>query len=462
MRLAKKQISLGKTLLPELNDPHVTQELNLLLEMSSVANHERATFYEQWETKSPQVSEVGEDHPRPLCHFLMGVFHQRRIPALLASFERILKLGLQPSLSEFAVLTQELLKRPWPLSRTELEIVRMLHEDPTASAIRIAQATGYHRQTVASYIKRLYFAMKISSYPLVNYHALGLRRLQIWFRGTPEVPTSPYFYSRLALTGNDERRLVDTWSVPVGAESLLLDYYQRLGQTHGIHDLSVRELLSFGKNLSLSTYEESKGWESDPGVVKLLYERALEGQALFLPQPLEVMVYGTSQTPVLDGIDIAIIESLWKDYLLGQTREAAAIRLNISRSSFSRRLQQLEINNVIRPSLWLKTENMVQTALSIPVSEAQVVNALMRLPVVYFYLNEAKESEDLQWFVVVKSTPAVADILAKSSEDNKIGLQAFNVQNIEKRSGKRIFQAYDKKTNSWNLESLLNNAEISA
>jgi hypothetical protein len=337
----------------------------------------------------------------------------------------------------------------------------MLHEDPTASAIRIAQATGYHRQTVASYIKRLYFALKISSYPLVNYHALGLRRLQIWFRGTAEVPTSPYFYSRLALTGSDERRLVDTWSVPVGAERLLLDYYQRLCRTYGIHDLSVRELLSFGKNLSLSTYEESKGWESDPGVVKLLYDRALEGQSLFLPQALEVMVYRTSQTPVLDNIDIAIIDSLWKDYLLGQTREAAAIRLNISRSSFSRRLQFLEANNVIKPSLWLKTENMVQTALSIPVSESQVVNALMRLPVVYFYLSEAKESEDRQWFVVVKSTPAVADILAKSSEDNNIGLQAFNVQNIENRSGNRIFQAYNKETNSWNLESLFNCAEIS-
>ncbi|MFW9917955.1 MAG: hypothetical protein ACFFGZ_20335 [Candidatus Thorarchaeota archaeon] len=453
----KSQVLLEKTqesFLPNLNPP-VAQELGWLLRLTTAASSERATLYEQWEAQSPHVSEAGEDHPSPLSRFLMNIFHQGRTSELMMALERLISLGLQPTLAEFADLTQELLKRPWPLSRTELEIVQVLREEPTASAVRIAQVTGYHRQTIASYIKRLWYALQISTYPLVNYHALGLRRLQIWFRGAAEIPTSPYFYSRLALSGRDERWLVDTWSVPVGAEELVRERYRKLSHALQIHDISVRELLSFGKHLSLSTYEESEGWHSDPEVVKLVYQRALEGEDPFIARLLEIMPYGTADIPRLDHIDLGIIETLWKDYLLGQTREAAAIRLGISRSSFSRRLQQLETNGVIQPSLWLKTENMVQTAFTIPLSETAVLNALMCLPVVYFYLSEAKDSGDRNWLVIAKSSPAVANALADIQINENNRSQSFNVHIPELFNGSRVFRAYDKKAKAWDPELLL-------
>lgn len=443
-----------KSILPNL-DPSVAQEMGWLLQLNAVSSSERVALYEQWEAQSPHVPQSGEDHPSPLCQFLMDIFHQGRTSELMMALERLVSLGLQPTLAEFADLTQELLKRPWPLSHTELEIVRVLREEPTASTVRIAEATGFHRQTIASYIKRLWYALQISSYPIVNYHALGLRRLQIWFRGVAEIPTSPYFYSRLALTGRDERWLVDTWSVPVGAEELVRERYRKLSHALQIHDLSVRELLSFGKHLSLSTYEESTGWRSNPEVVKLVYQRALEGQEPFIARLLEVMPYGTTDIPRLDHIDLGIIETLWKDYLLGQTREAAAIRLGISRSSFSRRLQQLETNGVIRPSLWLKTENMVQTAFTIPLSETAVLNALMCLPVVYFYLSESKDRGDRNWLVIAKSSPAVANALADIEINENNSSQSFNVHIPEQFNGSRIFRAYDKKAKAWNPELLL-------
>lgn len=456
MKLSKNQIILGKTLiLPEL-DPDVGQEMDWLLRLASTTNNKRIALYEQWEAQSPYVAQFGEDQTRPLSQYLMDVFHQGRVPELLAALERLLMLDIQPTLAEFASLTQELLKKPRSLSRTELEIVRILHEDPTTPSIKIARVIGKHRQTVANYIKQLYFGLQIRSYPLVDYHALGLRRVQIWFRGSTDVPESVYFYSRLTLTGKDERWLVDTWSVPPGAEGGLLERYQRLERVRRIHDLEMREILSFGKHLSLSTYEESRGWRSDPEVVKLAYKRALEGQASFIPRLLEVMPYGKSQGLKLDGIDISIIETLWKDYLLGQTREAAAIRLGISRSSFSRRLQRLESNNVIKPSLWLKTDNMVQTALTIPVPETQVLNALLCLPVVYFYLNEAKESGEREWFVVAKSSPAVADVFANAQIGDNNGLRAYNVHLVGQQSGTCLFRAYDKKTKTWDQEAICN------
>ncbi|MFX0113484.1 MAG: winged helix-turn-helix transcriptional regulator, partial [Candidatus Hodarchaeota archaeon] len=386
MKLRADQITRAKALLVDLN-PLVAQELDWLLQVASASSTERAMLYEKWETQSPQVSTLGEDQTKPLSLFLIDVLHQGRVLELFASLERLLMLGVQLTLIEFAEFSQELLKKPWPLSRTELKIVRMLHENPTHSTVAIAQATGFHRQTVANYIRRLYFALQIQSYPLVNYHALGLRRIQIWFRGTAEIPTNPYFYSRLALTGSNARWLIDTWSVPKNTEELLLDYYRKMERTRQIHDLAVKEMLSFGKHLSLSTYEESSGWRSEPEVVKQVYQRVLEGQDLYIPRLLEVMVYGATSNSKLDATDIKIIEALWRDYLLGQTKEAAAIRLGISRSSFSRRLQHLESIGVIKPTLWLKTEDMVQTAFIIPISETQVLNALMYVPVVYFYLT---------------------------------------------------------------------------
>ncbi|MFX0113973.1 MAG: winged helix-turn-helix transcriptional regulator [Candidatus Hodarchaeota archaeon] len=454
MKLAKNQVMLEKTLLlPDL-DLDVAQELNWLLRLNSATNTERIELYEQWEAESPLVSEFGEDQTSPLSQFLMDVLHQGRVSELLASLERLATLDIQPTLPEFANLTQQLLKRPWPLSRTELEIVRILHEDPTTPVVKIAEATGYHRQTIASYMKRLYFSLQIQSYPLVNYPALGLRRMQIWFRGNAETPASVYFYSRLALTGNDERWMVDTWSIPEGAEDLVLERYRRMERSRRIYDLSVREFLSFGKHLSLSTYEESNGWRSDPEVVNLVYQRALEGQDSFIPRLLEVMPYGITQTLNLDAVDMSIIEILWRDYLLGQTREAAAIRLGISRSSFSRRLQRLESTGVIKPSLWLKTEDMVQTAMIIPTSETQVLNALMCLPVVYFYLSEARETGNREWFVVAKSAPAVAAVFADAQRDDNNGLRTFNTHIVDQWNGSRTFKAYDKEKETWNLEAL--------
>lgn len=447
MKLKLDQIAQGKTLLSEL-DSFVAQELDWLLQLAATTTSQRVALYEQWETQSPQVSEFGEDQTKPLSQYLMDVFHQGRISDLLVSLERLLMHGVQPTLTEFAELTQELVKRPWPLSRTELEIVRMLYENPTASAVAIAQSTGFHRQTVASYLRRLYFALQISCYPIVNYHALGLRRIQIWFRGAAEIPTSVYFYSRLTLTGNNERWLVDTWSVPAGADDLLLERYRQLERNRRIHDLAVKEILSFGKHLSLSTYEEAVGWRSEPEVVKQIYQRALKGQDLFVPRHLEVMSYGMTDCR-LDAIDIGIIEALWKDYLLGQTKEAIAFQLNISRSSLTRRLQRLEDAAVIKPSLWLKTENMIQTAFTIPISETQILNALMCLPAVYFYLIEAKEDKEREWFVVAKSTPAVANVLAYAQMRNNGSIETFNVHIDDQRNGSQLFRAYEKETNSW-------------
>ncbi|MHA2232981.1 MAG: hypothetical protein ACXAB4_10855 [Candidatus Hodarchaeales archaeon] len=450
MKLKSDQIMQGKTLLSEL-DPFVAQELDWLLQLAATTIPQRMALYEQWETQSPHVSEFGEDQTNPLSQYLMDVFNQGRVPDLLASLERLLMLGVQLTLTEFAELTQELVKRPWPLSRTELEIVRMLYENPTASAVAIAQTTGFHRQTVANYLRQLYFALQISCYPIVNYHALGLRRIQIWFRGSAEIPTNFYFYSRLALTGNNERWLLDTWSVPTGAEDLLLERYRRLERNRQIHDLAVREIISSGKHLSLSTYEEAVGWRSEPEVVKQVYQRALKGQDLFVPRQLEIMPYGMTDSR-LDTIDIGIIEALWKDYLLGQTKEAVAIQLGISRSSLTRRLQRLECAVVIKPSLWLKTENMVQTAFTIPISETQVLNALMCLPVVYFYLIEAKESMEREWFVVAKSTPAVANVLANAQINNNSNLESFNTHIVNQQNGSRLFRAYNNDTKAWNQD----------
>ena len=189
MRFAKNQLDCAKLLLPEM-DPLVSQELEQLLKMTSVTRRERAAFYEQWEEQCQKVQMLGEDQTYPISQLLMDVFKQGRVSDLLASLERLMTFGIKPTLQELAEFTLELVKRPWPLSRLELEVLNILHKDPTASTAQISQALGYHRQTVAGYLRRLHFALQISTYPIVNFHALGLSRFQIWFRGNIEVPKS--------------------------------------------------------------------------------------------------------------------------------------------------------------------------------------------------------------------------------------------------------------------------------
>ena len=107
MKLRADQIAHAKALLVELN-PLVSQELNWLLRMASAPSTERAALYEEWETQSPQVSTRGEDQTKALSQFLMDVLHQGRLQELSTSLERLLMLGVQLTLVEFAELSQEL------------------------------------------------------------------------------------------------------------------------------------------------------------------------------------------------------------------------------------------------------------------------------------------------------------------------------------------------------------------
>ncbi|MFQ5977352.1 MAG: helix-turn-helix transcriptional regulator [Candidatus Heimdallarchaeota archaeon] len=456
MPLTDHQILLGEILLAELS-PAVARELNWLLRITSAPKGKRTSLYEQWEGESQPIPIPGNDRSYAVSRILMDIYHQGRVGDLLASLQQLIAQKIRPTIQEFSEMILELRKRPWRLSLKELEIIRHLHEHPTASAAQIARITGFHRKTVASHMRRLFFALQILPYPLINYHAIGLRRFQFWFRGSMKIPSSVYFYSRISLMsrGLEGSWLMDTWSVPTGHEQLLLDCYHQPESTGQIQDVTVRELYSTGKHLSLASYKEGLGWESDPDVIKLTMQRALEGQESFNPQFLEQMVYDSRRVLRLDGVDMHIIGALLDDYLLGQSQESLSLKLGISRSNFRRRLRRMEKHGVIKSSLWLKTENMVPTVLKISMAEPQLLNALMCLPVVYFSIMESKDTGQREWLVTAKSSPAAADVIAKACRPDGNPLASYGAHFVENRLLQHLFESYDVEQNCWPPELLL-------
>lgn len=435
----------------------MAQELDWLLKMASASTQERASLYERWEPESPCVADNGIERQLPLSQFLMDVYHQGRVAELLTTLQQLLEEGIRPNLNEFTDLVQEIVRRPWFLSQRELEIVKHLQHNPTASAEEIACRTGSHRKTVAHHLRRLFYALQILPYPLINYPAVGLRHIQFWYRGTIKLPSSVYFFSRLSLMSNPLRKgwLIDTWKVPIGQENRLIGHYQQLERTGHIQNVVTKEVLSLGKHLSLAAYEPRVGWRLEPSLVKLMLQRALKGREIFTPQFMELMVYDATGTPPLDAMDMRIIGTLIDDYLLSQSKEGLSLQLGISRADLDERLDQLESNRVIRPTLGVKAEKMAQVVLRIPLTESQVLNALMRLPVVFFSLIESRDTGKREWLVFVKCPYAVAEMLTNSQWSKGIPLTSYSVQRLAFQSQRRLFASYDDEQNGWPPELLL-------
>jgi DNA-binding Lrp family transcriptional regulator len=410
----------------------VIQELDWFLRLTTTSKDNRAALYEQWQAKGPSGSQAEEAHSRPLRQALIDVFHQGRVSDLFDILGQLVHKEEPPTLQEIATIAHELLQRPLPLSSTALKIVKLLHADPTISVAQIVQAIGFPQQTVANRIRRLYYALQIKTGPLVDYHAVGLRHMQVQFRGPMALPASSYangyLASREILLGAAGETTCDTWLVPTGHEAALLDHYRPLEETETIQNVSLSEFLSFGKNFSLASYEAEVGWRSDPEPFRQILQKALEGEAQIIPPLREVMPYGKTSSLKLDGTDIRIIESLRDDYLLSQSDEAVAIRLNISRAAFNRRLQRLEANHTIQPTLWLNVDHLVQTAVTIPIPETQVLNALLELPLVVFFLAEDKATGAREWRVWVSSPSAIADGLAQATWPNGTPLTTYRIQ----------------------------------
>lgn len=434
----------------------VAQELSWLLRVAAAPRAARANLYAQWEEISPLFSETDETRQIPACRYLMDVFNQGRVPNLLAALQQLRAQGISPTLDEFVDIVQTLVERPWTFSQPDLNIISYLNEYPSASAVQISRATGYHRQTVASRLRKLIFALQVYPYPLINYHALKLRRLQFWYRSNVKTPTSVYFYSRFSHGGAQEGGwLVDTWSCPMGAEDTLTAHYRHEEAKGQIQQLKVCELLTIGKHTSIAAYEPNIGWWSDPAIMKLTLRRALQGQDVFTPAFLEQMVYHPINVPRLDATDIHLIGALLDGYLLGRSKEELAIQLGISRSTLSRRLALLEASGTVKPILWIKTENLVHTTLHIPLSQPQVLNALMCAPLVYFYQLETLATGEREWLVSVQSSPAIAEVITNCHWPDGSPLHSYWTHILSSRRPRELFASYDAQRNGWPVELLI-------
>jgi DNA-binding Lrp family transcriptional regulator len=167
---------------------------------------------------------------------------------------------------------------------------------------------------------------------------------------------------------------------------------------------------------------------------------------------MELMVYDSTGTPHLDGMDMRIIGALIDDYLLSQSKEGLSLQLGISRANFGERLDQLESTGVIRPTLGVKAEKMAQVVLRIPLTESQVLNALMRLPVAFFSLIESRDTGEREWLVFVKCPYTVAEMLTNSNWSKGISLTSYSAQRLAFQSQRQLFASYDSERNGWRPE----------
>ncbi len=456
MRLAKNQVLICKQLIPEMESA-ISNELNILLQFILANNDKRPDIYEKWNMCSLVMPGAKKKDTTTLSSLLLKIVNQGKVFELFTTLERLVHIGIKPNVEEFLDVVQNLLHRPRIFSNSEFSIIRTLQEYPTATTSKISNLTGLHRQTVASNIRKLSSTMQITCRPIINFQALGLRKIQVWFRGNIGTTQSPYFLSRFSLVGTEHNKgwLIDTWTVPIGYETKLLESYLKLNQNKLITEFYLKEILSFGQHLLLPSNQEENTYLTCSDMIKFILRRLVKGQTLFIPKFLEWMVYSSTQTKMIDSLDIAIIDSLYNsNYLFQNTKQELAKQLGISRSTLSRRLKLLEEDNIIRPSIQLEEKDLVPTILLLPIEHSHYLNALMCLPSIQFCLLESQREKKKDWFVLVKSDLATTHTLTKLFNHNNINIPIFPTHIMDQRRENMFFSAFNKQNTIWDFEKI--------
>ncbi|MHA2231586.1 MAG: hypothetical protein ACXAB4_03755 [Candidatus Hodarchaeales archaeon] len=340
-------------------------------------------------------------------------------------------------------------------SERDIEIIRLLYRDPLLSRAAIGRELNLHRSTVAHRLIRLVWTDAIRNYPLPDWHYFGIARLGFLYNCSkfPEI-VEPRHYSRHARiipTGFD---ILDNWACPMEEKPKLRDEYLSLQDRGIISDLEIREYKSLERSYSLASFLEKALPLPQIG---LEMKRRLEGEGNTKPD--QEMVLRQEMTyhhpPSYDAFDVALLQVLRTDFLLGRTRSAVAELLNVSVPTVTRRVERWQDHKIVIPMLRIglfagfvrQGPTLLHIELTTEIEMKERLHSLLEFfPVAFLYEVQVGRRKELVCHISVP--PEMVDLVLQLPVASGVG-KSYRYEILRMPSSEGLFQSFDTSKGMW-------------